>query len=486
MSMVVPVAPAQTTRIRGRAAVALAVVLGSQAMVLTDEVLVNISAPQIGAAMSLSPAELSWVLNAYLLPFGGLLLLGGRAGDILGRRQVFLAGVALYTVASVLRALAPEAWMLIAARGLQGVGAALIVPSVLALIMSMFAEGPLRKKAIGLYTIVSSAGTAAGLLLVGVLADNVSWRLLLMINVPIGVALLVLAPLVVRETVPQVGRFDLTGALLSTLGLLGVVYALSGTYDPTEAMISLAAGVALLALWIVLGRRTEQPIVPFHLFTHRRRVLAYLAMMTVQGTHVGQIFFLSQFFQEVLDWSPMLVALSLIPMAVGIFSTAALIVRLDMRFGHRFTLVVGSVTLLAANLWLRQLQVDDSYWYRVMPGLLLIGAGLAAITIPATILATSQVEQGGSGSAAGVLNAMQTVGASLCLAVIIGFSMAAGENVRATAPAGLASADLDNQVLVESMLTCFSVGAGFAAATLLVSLFVRRGRQREGTGPARP
>ncbi|GGQ86068.1 MFS transporter [Couchioplanes azureus] len=447
-------------------------------MVLIDEVLVNISAPQIGAAMALSPAELSWLVNAYLLPFGGLLLLGGRVGDILGRRRVFLAGVALYTVASVMRGLAPEAWILIAARALQGVGAAMVVPSVLALIMSMFAEGPLRKKAIGLYTIVSSAGTAAGLLLVGVLAETVSWRILLMVNVPIGIALLVLAPLLVRETVAQAGRFDLTGALLSTLGLVGLVYALSGTYDPTEAMISLAAGLALLALWIVVGRRTEQPIVPFGLFTDRSRVFSYLAMMTVQGTHVGQIFFLSQYFQEVLNWSAMLVAISLIPVAVGIFSTANLIVRFDMRFGHRATLVAGSITLLAANLWLGQLQVTDSYWYRILPGLLLIGAGLAAITIPATIQATSEVDEDGSGSASGVLNAMQTVGASLCLAVIIGFAMTAGESVRAAAPAGLPADALDDQVLVESMLTCFAVGAGFAAATLLVSLFVRQGRRR--------
>lgn len=467
-------------RIRGRSAMALGVVVGFWALVLIDEIVVNITVARIGEDLSLTPTGMAWILNAYLLPFGGLLLLGGRAGDILGRRRVFLAGLALYTTASLLRGIAPDAWTLGAARTLQGAGAALATPAVLALIMHTFAEGPLRRRAVGIYTIAGSVGTALGLLVVGVLGSVGSWRLVLLMNVPVGVLLLVLGAAVLEETPRRSGRFDFTGALTSSLGVAALVYALAssqeGGWRTPRVLGFFAAGLVLLAAFVAATRRSRDPILPLGLFADRSRVSAYLVLLLVQGTQIGQIFFLSQYFQLVLDFGPMRVAVAFLPVAGGIVGTAWLAVRLQPVLGAKTVIVGGAALLAGANLWLVRLEVGDPYATAVLPSLLLVGAGLALVAIPATVLATDRIRDDTTGAAAGVVNAVQTVGSSLSLAVIVAVATTASADAAAAPPPGLPEEALPGYIFAAAMEAAFLVGLGFAVATALAALLARRAR----------
>src|SRR5689334_9120836 len=293
------------TRFRDRRGLALALVLGAQLMIILDMTVVNIALPSIARGLHFSAPSLSWVLNAYTLTFGGLLLLGGRAGDILGRRRVFMAGLALFTAASLAGGLATSAGMLLAARAVQGVGGAIATPAVLAMITGSFAEGRERARALGIYTAVVMGGGSLGLVLGGVITEWVSWRWVLFINVPIGALVVLASPLFLPRTSRQPGHFDLAGALTSTAGMASLVYGIiraasDGWSDPVALGAFAAAGI-LLAGFLYRESRAAQPITPLRLFADRRRAGSYLTRLLLVAGMFGMFFFLTQFVQDILD-----------------------------------------------------------------------------------------------------------------------------------------------------------------------------------------
>ncbi|OLR89597.1 MFS transporter [Actinokineospora bangkokensis] len=447
-----------------RTAVGLAVLVAAQAMVLVDEMIVNIALPGLSEALATTPTQLSWVLNAYLLTFGGLLLLGGRAGDILGRRRVFLVGVALFTVASLARGLAPDVGTLIATRAVQGVGAALVSPSVLALIIGMYREAGARERAIAVYTAVGGVGAAVGLLLAGVFTSVGSWRWVLALNAPVGLVVLAAAPFVLRETVRAPGRFDLAGALTSAFGVAALVWALSGVgttgWGDPLVQAAAAVGVAALVVFVVVERRARQPIVTPGLLADRGRGTAYLAVLVVQGAQIGQLYFLTQFLQQAMGYSAMLAAVSFLPVTATLLGLAGVAVRVSARFGPRLPVALGALALVASNLLLSRLDLSAGYAVDVLPALLLLGAGIAFGTIPATIAGTSGVAETEYGAASSVVTTVTAVGASLALATLV--------TVMTTAAEGAADP------FTEGMSAAFVAGAAFAAATLLVALLMPR------------
>ena len=310
----------------GRRGTMLAVILLCQLMVVLDVTIVNIALPDIQHALSFSSTGLSWVLNAYSLTFGGLLLLGARSGDLFGRRRVFLAGIALFTIASLAGGFTTSSALLLTARAVQGVGAALASPSALALLMLSFREGAERARALALYAAVSIGGSAVGLLAGGMLVEWVSWRWVFFVNVPIGVLLLVLARRELPETSRQRGGIDIPGALTSTLGMGALVYgfvrAASDGWGSAGTETAFAIGVLLLGAFVAIERRAATPITPLRLFASRDRVFSYVARLLLVGGMFGMFFFLTQFLQDVLGYSPLVTGLAFLPLTVALFAAS--------------------------------------------------------------------------------------------------------------------------------------------------------------------
>ncbi|WP_210589280.1 MFS transporter [Streptomyces sp. GESEQ-35] len=447
-------APRPRVRSRARGAAALAVIAGCNAMIQLDDPIVNIALPGMREGLGLSAVGASWVINAYLLTFGGLLLLGGRAGDILGRRKVFMTGVALFTAAAALRGAAQSGEFLVAVRAVQGAGAALAAPSGLALLLSTFAEGASRKRAIALCTTVGAVSTASGLLLAGALTSLSSWRWVLYLDVPLGLAIVLLAPFVLDETARHRGRFDLTGALLSALGAACLVYGLAQAAerplsDPVVVGCVLG-GVVLLAVFAAVERRAQQPIVVPRLFADRDRLLAYLGTLAVPGALIGTYFFLNQYFQNQHGWSALSTAWALLPLPVTMAVMAVAAVRLERRIGARRLWAAGAALLVTGNLWLSTLSAGDGYAGTVLPALVLLGGGMAFCVLPPTVLATSGLRGDEAGAAASMLNSLQSVGGSIGLAALVTVSSHSG-----------------------GMTGGFATGAAFAGCALLAALFLR-------------
>ncbi len=450
-----------------RGGVVLGVIAGCNAMIQLDDPLMNIALPGIRADLGLSALAASWVVGAYLLAFGGLLLLGGRAGDILGRRRVFVAGVGVFTAAAAARAVVPGGEMLIAVRAVEGAGAAFAAANGFVLMLGAFPEGAARKKAIAVCTAVGAGTTAGGLVLAGALGSVGSWRWLVLLNVPVGLVIVVLAPRVVAETERVAGRFDLRGAVLSAVGAGGVVYGLSQAAEHAWSSVrvagSLLGGLVLLGLFVGSQRRAVQPMVRLGLFRDRDRALAFASMLVLPGGLVGAYFFLSQFFQQQHGWSPLEAALGLLPVPVAMAATALAARRIEGVLGARRMMVVGASALGLQNLWLSRLGQDDAYVTGVLPSLVLLGAGMTCCAVPATVLATSGLRGHEFGSAGSVLNALQAVGGSLCVAVLV------------AASAGYAG-------FGRAMSAGFVAGAGLAGVGLLIALALRPGAVRAASG----
>jgi MFS family permease len=406
----------------GRPAAALAVIAGCNAMIQLDDPIVNVALPGLRAELGLSAVGASWVVMAYLLAFGGLLLLGGRAGDLLGRRRVFMAGVALFTAAAAVRGLVTSGELLIAVRAVQGAGAALAAPSGLALLLSMFAQGPSRTRAIAVCTAVGALSTAGGLLLAGALTSLASWRWVLYLDVPIGVAIVVAAPFVLTETPRGLGRFDVAGALVSALGAAALVFGLARAAERPLGDVTVAgsvlAGLVLLGLFARIERRARQPIVAPSLFADRDRLLGYAATLAIPGALIGTYFFLNQFLQAERGWPALAAACALLPLPVTMALTATCSARLMGWLGARRLLAVGAGLLVCGNVWLA-VGAAGPYAVGVLPALVLLGAGMASSVLPPTVLATSSLRAGEAGAAAGVLNAVQSVGGSVGLATLV-------------------------------------------------------------------
>jgi MFS family permease len=369
-----------------RAGIALAVIVACQLMVVLDSTVVNIALTQIHSSLHFSTAGLSWVINAYTLTFGGLMLLGGRAGDIFGRRRMLVAGLAVFSAASLVGGLSTSAAMLVIARAVQGVGAAMAAPSTLALIAATFKEGLARNKALAIFAGVSAGAGSLGLILGGVLTSGVSWRWVLFINVPIGLAVIVLAPRFVTEPPRRAGRLDLPGALLSTAGLASLIYGFirigAGSSGVGEiAGVFLAASV-LLSVFVAVEVRSSAPLLPLHLILDRTRGLIYLVLLCISAAVFGMFFFVSQYAQEGLHYSALTTGLAFLPLTAAIFGLSRIMSRVLARTGPRPPLLCGTVLIAGSLLWLSQTSVSQGYLDGIFGPLLLFGIGPGSPTSP--------------------------------------------------------------------------------------------------------
>jgi EmrB/QacA subfamily drug resistance transporter len=456
--------------------------LGAQLMIILDATVVNIALPRIQGGLHFSPTSLSWVMNGYTLTFGGLLLLGGRAGDILGRRRMFLAGIALFTAASLAGGLAPTAGVLLAARAIQGVGGALASPAVLALVVSGFAEGRERLRALAVYSAVVTAGGSLGLVLGGLITQWASWRWVLFINVPIGIAVLVLTPLFVTETPRQPGRFDLPGAVTSTAGVAALVYgfirAASSGWGDTLTIAAFVAAAVLLALFVVNETRAPQPITPLRLFASGPRVGSFVARLLLVAGMFGMFYFLTQFVQEVLGFSPLTAGFAFLPMTVLLFAVSRLAPRLIPRVGGWRLMLAGMLPVVAGMAWLSRVSTDTGYWSGVFGPMVLLGAGMGVVFVPLTTASLAGVQPQDSGAASSMVNVMQQLGGSVGLAVLVAvFGTSSRNYAAAQAGAGLSAAQLHLRVLAHGMSTAFFLAAVFDVAALVVIALLLRGRR---------
>jgi EmrB/QacA subfamily drug resistance transporter len=410
---------------------ALVVIATAQLMVVLDATIVNVALPDIQKALGFSGTGLEWVVNAYALTFGGLLLLGGRAGDILGRRRVFIAGIILFSVASLLGGFAnSEAWLL-AARALQGVGGAIVAPTALALVTTTFPEGPPRNRAMGVYAAMSIGGAAVGLLAGGLLTTYLSWRWVLFVNVPIGVVVALLAPRAIASSREEPrrsgGRFDLPGAITSTLGLAALVYGLSSAatsangvshWGDTKVIVSLVAAVVLLTSFILIETRSKHALMPLRIFRNRNRSAAYLIMLCVGTAMFGMFFFLTVFVQNVWGYSALRTGIAYLPMVATIMVMAGVSAQLVPRIGARPLLVAGSAIATGGMFWLSRINEHSSYVGGLLGPLIVTAAGLGMLFMPLTLIALSKVADRDSGLASSLLNTGQQVGGSIGLAVL--------------------------------------------------------------------
>jgi EmrB/QacA subfamily drug resistance transporter len=444
-------------------------------MIILDLTVVNIALPSIAQGLHFSEPNLSWVLNAYTLTFGGLLLLGGRAGDILGRRRVFIAGIVLFTVASLAGGLATSAAWLLAARAAQGVGGAIASPAVLALIAASFSEGRERTRALSIYTAVAMGGGSLGLVLGGVITEWVSWRWVLFINVPIGIVVALTAPRFLPESERQPGRFDLVGALTSTAGMTALVYgfiqAASNGWSDWKGVAAFAAAVVLLGAFLLNESRARQPITPLRLFADRGRSGSYITRLLLVAGMFGMFYFLTQFVQEVLGFSPLVAGISFLPMTAALFGVSRLSPRLLARFGAKPLMVAGLLPAVAGMAWLSRIAPGTGYVAGVLGPMLLLGIGMGVAFVPLTMASLAGVRPQDSGAASSMVNVTQQVGGSLGLAILV---TAFSTSVRNAGPA-----QAHQQVIVHGMSTAFTLSAVFYVLALVIVLLVIRDRARE-------
>jgi EmrB/QacA subfamily drug resistance transporter len=444
-------------------AVALGVIVTVQMMVVLDATVVNIALPSIQSGLHFSTAGLSWVINAYTLAFGGLLLLGGRAGDVFGRRQMFMAGIALFTVASLAGGLATSASWLVIARAVQGIGAAAAAPSALALLATNFAEGPERNRALGVFAGVSSGGASVGLILGGALT-GFSWRWVLFINVPVGIVVLFLAPRFLQNSERNRGRIDYTGAATSVVGMAALVYGLirsgSAGWGDATALISLGAGIVIMAAFVYFETQAETPIVPLRLFKNRTRAGAYALMLLLPSAMFGLFFYLTQYLQEAYGYSALRTGVAFLPMTLLIFTASRFSPRMLPVFGARRLLIVGLTLTTAGMFWLTTLTQQNAYVSHVLGPLMLIGLGIGLSFMPITTTILAGVARQDSGAASSLLQAMQQVGGTLGLAALVTVFGVATHH--AHAPVGAEHLALP--------LRSHGVRAGFGAAGILAAI----------------
>jgi EmrB/QacA subfamily drug resistance transporter len=405
---------------------ALLVIATAQLMVVLDATIVNVALPHIQRALGFSGSGLEWVVNAYALAFGGLMLLGGRLGDLLGRRKMFIAGLLVFSAASLVGGFATSQAWLLAARAVQGAGAAIVAPTALALITTTFSEGKPRNQAMGVYAAMSVAGGAVGLIVGGLLTTYLSWRWVFFVNVPIGVAAALAAPRVLSESRRQRGRFDLPGAVTGTTGLATLVYGLSSAatspngvshWGDAKVVASLAASVVLLTAFAVIETRSRHALLPLHLLADRNRTGANLIMLCVGAAIAGLFFFLTVFMQSVWGYSALKTGLAYLPLTAGIMVSSGTAAQLIPRVGARPLLLAGAPTAAGGLYWLSRLGEHGSYADAVLGPMLVIAVGFGLLFVPLTLVAMSGVADEESGVAASLRNTGQQVGGSIGLAV---------------------------------------------------------------------
>ncbi|NUU24540.1 MAG: MFS transporter [Streptomycetaceae bacterium] len=456
-----------------RPGLALAVITGSMLLIGIDVTVVNLALPDMRAALDMSSTASSWVLNAYTLAFGGLLLLGGRLGDAFGRLRMFVAGIAVFTLASLLAGLAPWAWWLIAARILQGVGGALVGPSTMALIVSTF-EGPARARAISWYSAVLGGGATVGLILGGMLTELASWRWVFLINVPLGAVLVLLARRVVpeppRPVVKARPKFDVAGALTGTGGIAALVYACIRAGDTNwgdgRTVAGLIAAAVLLPAFLLVERTAEQPITPLRLAVRGTLARVLVPVGLYSAAMFSVLFFLGQYFQDAHGFSPVKAGLAFLPLMVGQFTMARLSPMIVRRVGPAWPASVGAALCTIGLTWLSQLDAADAYASAVLVPLVLIGSGAGVAMSPMTTLGLSGVAPHESGAASGLLQTTQWISGTVGLAVWV--------TVFAHATHDAAPGEGPEHILTHGVATAFGAAAICAALTFLAALTLFR------------
>jgi EmrB/QacA subfamily drug resistance transporter len=454
---------------------ALAVISGAQLMIVLDSTVVNVAIPTIHAALHFSQANLEWLITAYSLTFGGLLLFGGRTGDLYGKRRMFMIGIAIFAVSSLLGGFATNDLWLIITRGMQGIGGAIAAPTALSLIATNFSEGSHRNRAMGVYAAMSGGGGAAGLLLGGILVSYVSWRWIFFINVPIAAVVLFLAPRALNESQTTSGHLDVPGALTATGGMLSLVYGLSNasnhSWSSTASIISLAAAVVLLTIFVFIETRSAEPLMPLSIFKNRNRSGSFAMMLCIGIALFSMFYFLTQYLQNVLGYSPIRTGVGFLPMTAGIVVAAMLSSRLVGRIGVRIPLLVGPSLATIGILWITRITPTSSY-FDVLGPLLVIALGMGFSFVPLTLIAVSGVKPHEAGLASALLNTMQQVGGALGLAILATIAIDATKaklhSLHQTTTAAMKLAT------THGYTTAFTVAAAIAFLGLLISIVVIR------------
>jgi EmrB/QacA subfamily drug resistance transporter len=402
----------------------LVLVCIAQFMVVLDATVVNVALPAIQEDLDFSASSLQWVVNAYTLAFGGFLLLGGRAADLIGRRTLFVAGVIVFSAASLLNGLSNSAEMLVAARGLQGLGGALVSPAALSIITTTFEEGPDRTKAMGVWGAIAAGGGAFGLLLGGILTEALSWEWIFFVNVPVGIIAAVLAWRYVPESRAEKrpDSFDFAGAVTVTAGLIVLVYAIVKAEEfgwGSSNTVGLAAlAIALLAVFVLIERRSSAPLVRLGIFRVRSLLGANLVLLVVAGGLFANFFFSSLYVQQILGYTPIEAGLAFLPVTVGIIAGSGLSQLLVRQVGVRETTMGGMVLAAAGLFLLSRAEVGGTYVGTLLPGLLLMSIGMGLTFVPVTLIATTNVSAEDAGLASGLFNTSQQIGGALGLAVL--------------------------------------------------------------------
>src|SRR5215210_315209 len=448
--------------------VVLVLVCLAQFMVILDATIVNVALPSIQVDLDLSEANLQWIVNAYTLVFGGFLLLGGRAGDLIGRKRLFLAGLVVFTVASLLNGLAVNEGMLIASRALQGLGAAFISPAALSIISTTFSEGKERARALGVWAAIAVGGAAVGLILGGVLTQVCSWPWIFFVNVPVGIVGFVLSLRLIPESRDEHAHrsFDVGGAVTVTGGLMALVYAIvkaeTAGWGSATTIGFFALSAVLLASFVLIELRSKAPLVRLSIFRVRSLLTANVVMLLVASGMFAMFFFNTLYIQRVLGFGPLGAGLAFLPFTAGIMVSAGLASKFAPRVGVRPIAIAGMVVSAAGMVLLAGVPADGTYAANILPALVLTSLGMGAVFVPLTLIATTGLEDEDQGLASGLFNTSQQVGGALGLAILS--TIAAG---RTDAVGGKGSA-----ALVHGFHYAFAGGAAFVLVglALLVAL----------------
>jgi EmrB/QacA subfamily drug resistance transporter len=467
----------RTSRVDANAV--LAVVAVAQFMVILDASIVNVALPTIKRDVGFSEQSLSWILNAYTLIFGGFLLLGGRLADRLGRRRLFMAGIALFSGASLVCGLSQSEGELLVARGFQGLGGAMVSPAALSIILTTFAEGQERNRALSVWGAIAGAGGAVGLLLGGVLVQALSWRWVFFVNVPIGALVLALAPRIVPESRPETvakSGYDVEGAVAITLGTIALVFTLikadSWGWTAGRTIAGFVVSAVLIAAFVVIERRHADPLVPLRIFSNRSLSASDATLLVVAAALFGMFFFLTLYLQQVLGFSALKTGVAYLPLSLTIIGASAVASRFVDRFTPKPVLVTGLLISTGGFVFLASVSGHGDYASHVVPAMIILGAGLGLAFVPVTIAGTSGVAPEDSGLASGLLNTTQQVGGSLGLAIL---SSVATSRSTSALHTGLALP----AALTHGFKGAFIVGAVLCALGAVFATALLPGRRRE-------
>ena len=450
--------------------IALALLCVAQFVVVLDASIVNVALPTVGRALHFSESSLPWVVNAYVLTFGGFLLLGGRVADLIGRRRVFMAGLVLFAFASLFGGLATTAGQLIAARAVQGVGAAMLSPAALSIVTTTFRDGAERNRALGVWGAVAGSGGAAGVLLGGALTQGPGWEWVFWVNVPIGVIAAAIAPSLIAESraETETRHFDFAGAVSVTGGLSLLVYALvdanNAGWGSARTIVLLALSTALLGAFAVIERRSRAPLVPFSIFGLRTVSGANVVGLLTGASLFSMFFFISLYMQQVLGYDAIKAGLSYLPLAVSIILAAGIASQLVTRVGFKPVLAAGMALIAGGLIWFSQISVHGSFLADILGPSLLAAVGLGFAFVPVTIAAVSGVDDHEQGLASGMINTAQQVGGALGLAVLAAISTS------------VIGSSHDPAILTRGFHSAFLAGAGIALLGLLATFSLIRNR----------